>query len=78
MPSCKGFLSFLLTTGVPCRHFWVAHKDISAAAFYLGVVHTRLVTTYNLTKYELVSAEGVVGTAPRVDTANMFIYNPGD
>ena len=52
----------LVTSGVPCRHFWAAHKRIASAAFSLGQVHKRWLTTSPDADYELVSYDGVLGT----------------
>ena len=68
-----------ITSGVPCRHFWAAHNTISAAAFTLGFLHPRWITTPGLTTYEIVTTAGVVGTTPRIDPASIStarVMNP--
>ena len=68
-----------VTSGVPCRHFWAAHKAMSVVAFYLGCMHKRWITTTGLTTYDLVTLEGVIGTAPSFDPATLCtarVMNP--
>jgi uncharacterized protein affecting Mg2+/Co2+ transport len=40
-------------------------------AFYLGLMHKRWITTTGLTNYDLVTLEGVIGTAPPFDPATL-------
>ena len=68
-----------ITSGVPCRHFWTAHRNISAAAFYIGSLHNRWITSPNLDIYDVVTAEGVVGNTPRYESASLCtarVMNP--
>lgn len=58
---------YLVTSGVPCRHFWAVHKRIGSAAFSLGQVHKRWMTTNPEADYELVTHDGVIGTTERIN-----------
>ena len=60
-----------ITSMVPCRHFWAAHKTMYVAAFYLGVMYKRWITTSGLKSCDLVTAEGVIGKAPPFDPATL-------
>ena len=69
----------LVTSGVPCRHFWAAHKRIASAAFSLGQVHKRWLTTSPDADYELVSYDGVLGTTEPINpvvTTTTSVINP--
>lgn len=70
---------YRITSGVPCRHFWAVHKRIATAAFCLGQVHTRWLTTSQGDDYELVTYDGVLGTTVRIDpvvTKTTSVINP--
>ena len=49
-----------ITSGVPCRHFWAAHKALSAAAFNLGAINKRWISCTTPGEYPVVTNEGVV------------------
>ena len=68
-----------ITSGVPCRHFWAAHKAFSAAAFYLGAINKRWISSTTSGDYPVVTTEGVVGmTSPSrpLNVVSAQILNP--
>ena len=58
-----------ITSGVLCRHFYASHKTISAVAFCIGALHKRWIPSTSLNIYDVVTADGVVGNTPRVESA---------